>query len=128
MIIKYGKCMNCGKNISFKEFVCKTCYMIYFQRVREYLYKHPLANINDLRKATKLPMELLNLYYKNGDIQKVVDEIEEKKQIEIKNNESKLEDNKKLQLINELEKQINTTHKVVDSTPRMRFLKDNHKR
>ena len=104
MKITFGRCMNCGKRIEQSEFVCDRCYAIYFLRVKEVLDKKPDCSLDELKRKTELPTILLDKYYENGDIQKT-SEISKQNRMIIQEEEEKAEEaNKKVVIINELNK------------------------
>lgn len=130
MKLTYGKCINCGKKIPFENFVCENCYHIYFMRVREYLEKHPLSDMLEIKKGTNLPQELINLFYENGDIEEAKVQMNNIKEQELASIEQDNKHMNKLKLAMELQQEIksDSVHKVVEVKPMMRFLKSNTKK
>ena len=131
MKLTYGKCINCGKRIKFENFVCENCYHIYFMRVKEYLEKYPLADMKTLQKGTNLPMQLINLFYENGDIEKYINELNGIKEEEVAAKEEEQSREDRLRLALQLQQGIiNDTNgqKVVEAKAKMRFLQNNNKK
>jgi hypothetical protein len=139
---KFGKCPNCGKKVTQEDIenkkgflikedqaICEKCYFIYFTRVKEYLYNHPQANMDELVKGTKLPLSLIQIYYAEGAIEQVIQEINNMNQEAIEDNNREKERLRKLQLARSLQGGISHANKVVDSRPMMRYFReDNTKR
>ena len=137
------KCHNCSKKVTQDDIdnkkgylihdvftICDKCYFIYLNRVREYLYKAPGATMEEIAKGSKLPLSLISLFYNEGALDAIKNEINNK-EIEIQTNEEKeAERLRKLQLARSLGgvNYPNGLNKVIDAKPKMRYFSEDIKK
>lgn len=124
----YGQCKFCNKVIQYKKLpICEKCYDEKFQKVKAYIYENGESTVEEIRKATNLPLVLIEAYLEDNSLWIVEDKNEELKQAL----KEKQEKENKSELIKELKQQSDEykakkereeEEKRKQATPRMRFL------
>lgn len=142
----YCKCFNCHKLITQTELdnktgyqlgeekaVCDKCYLIFFDKVKEYLYENPGSDMEKIHKNTGVSNSLITLFLNEGALVSAVQELTVQRiaQAEQEKQEEQ-QRQRKLSQINELRNAMNNTHKVEDSKPtnngpRMRYVENDNK-
>lgn len=142
----YCKCINCGRTItntnledktgyklSEDSAVCDKCYFIYFNKVRDFLYEHPGADIKTIHQKTGVRIRLIELFYEEGALEEAVNLlVQQEQQRNIESEQIKKETidrYHKIQNIREMSRLMNTRPNTESDGPKMRFLdKDPDKR
>ena len=68
-----GFCCKCNRVLFKEELVCNKCYQEFFDIVKTYLKEHKGADFKTIVQETKIPKSVIELFIKNGDLQKIED-------------------------------------------------------
>ena len=126
-----GPCKRCGKVDSYKKArFCQDCKLYYFQKVNDYVEKHPgvialeackILNVDKILVEEFIDEDSFNL---NKEIKQ--ENIEKRKDLETKRNN--LENALKMQALFEKDKEEQALQLKRDKIASMHFINENHKR
>ena len=140
------KCFNCHKLITQTDLdnkigykfgeekaVCDKCYLLFFDKVRDYLYDNPGSDMDKIHNNNGVSNSLITLFLNEGALETAVQELTVQRIAQAE--QEKQEEQQRLQKltqINELRNLMNDTHKVEDSKPasngpRMRYVENDNK-